>query len=289
MKIILLGATGQIGSVIHDALKRTHEVVGTSRKPSPTLKQFDPFENNWSSLGTADVLINCVGRIEATSLNSFNRIHVELTQRIIEHRQVIGNPRIVQISALGASAKHQVEFLKTKGIADDLLLQHPRSTVVRPSIVCTHRTMIVNKMLMLSKIGRFCFGLLPLPEGFLQTRIQPIMPEDLVDLVRILCNDHEHRLVNAVGPYPISFRQILAILMQTKKVKFRLIEVPKKITDFFVSHVASRAIARLINLQQYQLLFSDNISDPEMVRQILGRPLTETKQFFTNEFKYASD
>lgn len=289
MRIIILGASGQIGSVVHSGLSKTHEVIGTSRKPSPTFMQFDPFRDSWSALGKAEVLINCAGQIEANRSSSFHHIHVDLTKRIIENRHMIGNPRLIQISALGASAEHKVEFLRTKGLADDILLQHPCTTVVRPSIVCTHRTMIVKKMLMLATIARFSYGLLPVPKGFLQTRIQPIMPQDLVDLVGMLCEDHAHRIINAVGPDPISFKEIIGMLMKTWNQKLRTIEVPRVITDVIVKHFVSKALPKVVNLQQYQLLFEDNVSDTGLVMKILGRPLMPTESFFINEFRDASN
>ena len=250
MRIIVLGASGQIGSVIHNGLLKTHEVIGTSRKPSPTFKQFDPSHDSWSALGKAEVLINCVGQIDATRSSSFHRIHVDMTKRIVESRQILGNPRIIQISALGASADHKVEFLRTKGLADDLLLQHPNTTVVRPSIVCTHGTIIVKKMLMLANIGRFSFGLLPVPKGFLQTRIQPILAQDLVDLVSVLCDDPTQRIVNAVGPDPITFEKIIGLLIETRGQKLRTIEVPRAITDLIVKHFVSKALPMFFNLNK---------------------------------------
>ena len=236
----------------------------------------------------AEVIINCVGQIEDTLSSSFHRIHVDLTKRIIEGRQILGNPGIIQISALGASAEHKVEFLRTKGLADDFLLQHSHTTVVRPSIVCTHGTMIVKKMLMLSKIGRFSFGLLPMQKGFLQTRIQPIMPQDLVDLVRTLCDGQTHRLVNAVGPDPITFKQLIAMLIETRNQKLRVVEVPKTVTDLIIKQFVSLAMPKVINLQQYQLLFEDNVSDTNELQHILGGELTSPLDFFNKEFAYAT-
>lgn len=289
MRIIVLGASGQIGSVLYDGLKKRHQVIGTSRKPSANFVRFDPFQDDWSFLGKADVLVNCVGQIEATSSSSFHHIHVELTKRIIESRLTIGNPRIIQISALGASANHKVEFLRTKGVADDFLVQHPDTTVVRPSIVCTHRTMIVRKMLMLTNIGRFLLGHIPVPNGFLKTRIQPILPQDLVDLVEKLCHDHGHRIVNAVGPELLSFHEIITMVFEAKNQKIRLVEIPKAVTDIMVNTFVSRALPRVINSQQYQLLFEDNVGDTKIVREVLGRPLMSTRQFFKGEFSYAGN
>jgi uncharacterized protein YbjT (DUF2867 family) len=288
MKIIVLGATGQIGSVIYGGLSKTHQVIGTSRKSGKHI-QFDPFHDNWSLLGKTDVLINCVGQIEPAKASSFHRIHVGLTQLIIKNRGVIGHPKIVQISALGASAHHRVEFLRTKGIADDLLLKQPNTVIVRPSIVCTPRTMIVRKMLMLLRISRYTMRLAFAPKGFLKTKIQPVMPADLVDVVEAMCKAIDQRVINVVGPEAISFRDLIVLMLENKNQRLRLIEIPKLFMDVLVHNVISFAIPKVINSQQYQLLFEDNIADTHSIQQILDRPLTSTKQFFINEFTYATD
>lgn len=289
MKIIVLGATGQIGSVIHDGLSKNHQVIGTSRKSSEKYIQFDPFNDDWSLLGKTDVLINCVGQIEPTKASSFHRIHVGLTQLIIKNRKVIGHPRIVQISALGASAHHRVEFLRTKGIADELLLEEPNTAVARPSIVCTHRTMIVRKMLMLLHIARYTMGLVFVPKGFLKTRLQPVMPADLVDVVEAMCKASDQRIINIVGPEAISFRDLITLMLEIRNQSLRLIEIPKLFMDALINSVVSVAIPKMINSQQYQLLFEDNIADAHSIQQILGRPLISTKPFFINEFAHATD
>jgi uncharacterized protein YbjT (DUF2867 family) len=284
MKIIVLGASGQIGSVVYNGLRHAHDVTGTSRRRSSELVQFDPFTDNWSALGKADVLINCVGQIEATGDSTFNHIHVDLTSLIIANRAKLGTPRIVQISALGASSTHDVEFLRTKGVADDLLFQQSNTAVVRPSIVCTHRTMIVQKMLMLSNLSRYLFGVVPVPAGFLKTRIQPIMPQDLVELVQQVCLFGEVRMINAVGMEALSFYEIIQLLMKNSKRRFKIIEVSKKASDAVVKNILSRLLPRIINEQQYRLLFHDNVADVEPCAQLLGKKPQSCRDFFEREF-----
>jgi dTDP-4-dehydrorhamnose reductase len=284
MRIAILGASGQIGMVIYDHLKMSYEVVGTSRNAGDRFQQFDPFEDDWSVLGKPDVLINCVGQIEATAKSSFYHIHVDLTKQILSHRAQLGNPRIIQISALGASPGHKVEFLRTKGIADELLLQHPDTAVIRPSIVCTHRTMIVKKMIMLSNLAAFLFGFLPVPKGFLQTRIQPIMPEDLAEVVQEVCSRRDIKLVEAVGPERLSFYEIIQILIRNRNRKFKVIEVSKRATDLLVQTFLSRLLPNVINAQQYQLLFEDNVGPVEPCKELLGRMPLSTRDFFEDQF-----
>jgi len=287
MKIIVLGATGQIGSIIYNGLRQRHEVIGTSRNHHSDLTQFDPFQDDWSILGKADILINCVGQIEGKE-SSFNHVHVELTKHIIENRDVIGAGKIIQISALGASSQHPVAFLRTKGIADDLLQKQPGTVVIRPSIVCTHRTMIVKKMLLLSRIGRSLLGIVPIPTGFLKTKIQPVMPKDLLDLVEKMCHHTTHQIVNAVGPEPITFKEIIKIMTKARNQSLRLVKVPKVATDVIVKSFIGIILPKIINSQQYQLLFEDNIAYVKVAEEILGRPMTSTREFFINEFAYAS-
>jgi nucleoside-diphosphate-sugar epimerase len=289
MRVVILGASGQIGSVIYDGLRNDYDVVGTSRKASEKYQQFDPFSDNWMLLGKMDVLINCVGQIEATRSSSFYKIHVDLTKLIIRNREAIGNPGIIQISALGASPGHKVEFLRTKGIADEVLLQHPATAVVRPSIVCTHRTMIVQKMLMLFNIASYTQGLVVVPKGFLTTTIQPIMPQDLINVIKTLCIlPNPPTVVNAVGPQRLSFGDIIKIMFTVRVKKFRVIAIPRLMIGLIVNYGISILFPRLINSQQYELLFDDNVADARELEKITGTKLTSPQQFFLNEFSYAT-
>jgi uncharacterized protein YbjT (DUF2867 family) len=283
MRVIVLGGSGQIGSVLGERLARNHEVVSTSRRNTPGHFQFDPFRDDWSILGKTDVLINCIGLIQPSQTQSFERVHIELTRRMIDNRHTLGNPRIIQISALGASSKHRSDFLRTKGIADDLLLKHPDTVVIRPSIVCTHRTMLVKKMLMLLRIARYTAGLVLVPRGFLATRVQPVMAENFAGIVEALCVRHEHRVVAVAGPEVLSFGDILVLLSKAREEKYRVVEIPRRIMDPAMGAV-SRLFPAVISTQQYELLFEDNVADSKLCADLLGRPMTSVVPFFRNEF-----
>jgi uncharacterized protein YbjT (DUF2867 family) len=287
MKIIILGARGQIGTQLYSHLRQKHTVIGTSRASSDVYFRFDPFRDPWSMLGECDVLINCAGQIEPEKAMSFHRIHVELTQLILSNREAMGNPKIIQISALGASSESAIEFLKTKGVADNLLLAHHNTVAVRPSIVCTHKTMIVRKMLMLSRIARFTLGLIAVPSGFLTTRIQPIMPIDLAKLVEVLCLSDAEGILNAVGPEALSFAELMEMLFLCNLQKVRIMEIPGTWTTFAVTRILIPLFPKLIAEQQYQLLFVDNTADAAPIQKLLNSSLSFTRPFFINEFSHA--
>lgn len=284
MKIILLGASGQVGSIVFDGLSKSHQVIGTSRRANGKHVRFNPFTDDWSLLGRADAVINCIGQIEPTQSTSFYDIHVELIKHIIRNREKIGHPRIVQVSALGAAPHHKVEFLRTKGLGDELLLQNGNTVVLRPSIICTHRTMIVRKMLLLSRIAKYFAGVAIVPQGFLKTRIQPVMPKDLIDAMEVVLSPVDHRIVNVVGPEAISFNDILTCLFYAKHQKLRIVQVPRVFVDAVVRTIIVHAFPQVLNAQQYELLFEDNIADPEPLQQLLRRSLAPASGFFKDEF-----
>src|SRR5690606_37972484 len=234
------------------------------------------------------VLINCIGSIDASSAQGFDRVHVELTRRIIDNRHAIGNPRIVQISALGASPMHRSDFLRTKGIANDLLLQHPDTIVIRPSIVCTHRTVLVRKMLMLSRIAKYTAGWIFVPKGFLTTRIQPVTPDDLAGIVKTVCMRRDHGVVEVAGPEVMRFADVLALLSEVRNQKIRRVEMPRSIMDSLIEGVTSQLFPSVISVQQYGLLFEDNTADNEMCAKLLERPMTSVISFFQKEFSNAT-
>lgn len=280
-RIIILGASGQIGSLLHDGLLGAFEIVGTSRRPSQQHLQFDPFKDPWSLLPSSSAIINCIGAIQAPT-HGFEHIHVELSKRMIVHRRELGHPVFIQISALGASETHAVEFMRTKGKADALLLDQPDTFVVRPSIVCTHDTMLVRKLKMLWSIGRLALNNIIVPKGFLQTLVQPVMPNDLVDIVKRICLRPATRVVAAVGPDRISFHQLLNMMMECRGRDMRVREIPRSVSDVLVAKVLSK-FPQVIHDQQYQLLFDNNIGDANLVAQMLERPLTSPIPFFQKE------
>jgi len=258
-------------------------VTGTSRKEKPGYIRFDPFTDDWAALGKVDVLINCIGLIEPTRFASFYDIHVRLVQEIIGHRAVIGQPKVVQISALGAAPNHPVAFLQTKGVADDLLLNEPDTIVLRPSIVCTPGTMIVQKLIGLRKLARHTMGRIAVPAGFLATQIQPVTRGDLVDVVKDACSRIDSNVVNVIGPQRYSFRELLELFFSCANLKFKPFETPRQLMDPIVRWIVSPLFRKILNNQQYLLLFQDNIANAEAISALLKRPLSPTADFFKQE------
>src|ERR1044072_40871 len=117
MRIAILGANGQIGRVLFAGLEKQFpaaEILACVRKDKLHFEGvagnhlqrsviFDPLQDDWEKLGKLDVLINCIGAIDETK-NSFEETHILPALKMIDNREKTDRPRIIQVSALGASA-----------------------------------------------------------------------------------------------------------------------------------------------------------------------------------------
>jgi len=283
-RIIILGANGQVGCSIYSYLKRHFPALQITacvrRLPanthSPDFTVFDPFTHNWQQTGKADVLINCIGIIQETKDFTFEQAHLGLTRLILQHRRTLGNPKIIQISALGAQSDSPATFLSSKGKADELLLTHPDTVVIRPSIVCTPNTVFAQKLTLLRSISRYLWNYLPFPGHLLQTRIQPIMPDDLASLVTRLCFTDQHpAIISAVGPDEISLQELIHLSSNS----ISLLSVPRIVADPGIRLLAA-LLPDFLNPQQYTLLLHHNTASKQIAEKLIGRSLHSTKRFW---------
>lgn len=292
--ILLLGATGQIGNEIRKAFRAdAHDcrLICCSRSkfegipyPNEVWTRFDPLDDVWPDLGHVDVVINAIGAIRETSEMPFERVHRGVTAMLLQQRAHLGFPRIVQISALGADANHELGFLRSKGQADALLIAEPATVVLRPSIVCTPGTMLSQKLLKLLTIARFGFGKLLVPKGFPATQIQPILGSEVgAAVVNAAFSPLQNGIFELVGPERITFGALVATMATAQGRTVRLIEVSRDIMETFVAHFVGVWFPGLINLEQFRLLFEDNVGNLEETVALLHRMPTNTKAFWERE------
>lgn len=294
MKILILGGNGRIGNMIAQALRLAHPqavILRTTRKACPPAQEgldqwlrFDPFDDDWGQLPYVDLLVNAVGAIRATRNMSFAKVHVGLTEKMLVHRVALGYPRILQVSAIGADPAHKSAFLATKGQADALLLAEPDTLVLRPSIVCTPGTMLSRRLDQLIQVAKVGFGKLLVPAGFPATRVQPIMPEDLGRIAAAAALDTRLTgVVEAVGPSPLSFEDLLRAKAEAQGMSLRLLGVPRAIMEGFVQHFVAVWFPQTLSRDQFRLLFEDNVGDPTLATRLNGRPLRDSLPFWRGE------
>jgi dTDP-4-dehydrorhamnose reductase len=280
MKILILGASGQIGNSLYNYLKiKTDLVHGTSRTGCRGLIKFNPFTDLWEFPTMYDVVINCIGAIQETNEFSFEKIHLGISELIVKNQFRLGNPKIIQLSVLGADAFSPIDFLRSKAQADEYLLSNPYSTVVRPSIVCTPGTMLAKKLKLAGKISKVFLNRLIVPSEFSSHKIQPVMVDDLVKIIYQLCvKELPQKIVYVTGPEELSYQQLLEKANRNiKLIRIQKSKIKKPMT------LLCKAFPKLINKDQYKLLFSDNIADNAEATLLRGKSLESTEAFWKRE------
>ncbi len=284
MKIVVFGATGQIGTVVMQHLLQAFpndEVLGCSRSAKGVhYLPFNVYSDDWSALTNVHVVVNIVGIIEERGENTFEKAHVQVVRDVLKQREAMGNPRIVHVSVLGADVKSKAEYARTKGVADALLLAAQNIAIVRPSFVLTRGTAIVQKVNMIVKMSKWMMGIVPMPAHFLNPKFQPVMGEDVADLIVKLATSSECGIFYATGPKVLTLAQMIAY----SKSKIKIISLPKWATHWLFM-LLTLFKNPFMNRDQYYLLASDNVHDNARMEALLGRKAMDCEKFWEKEIK----
>jgi uncharacterized protein YbjT (DUF2867 family) len=227
MRVLLTGATGFIGRYLLTALIQAgHEVVPAVRRPAeadrllpnPASIRADfnrmTAPGDWMPhLGGIDAVINCAGILQGRPGQSIDAIHARAPIALFQACEAAGIRRVIQISAISAEPGADTGYAATKHAAD----AHFAGTgldwvILRPSLVYAQGAH--GGTALFRAIAALPF-VTPLP-GDGRQQFQPIHMDDLTDaIVRIVADPAiRHVTIDAVGPEPISVRQLFADLRQ---------------------------------------------------------------------------
>jgi uncharacterized protein YbjT (DUF2867 family) len=221
-RILILGANGQVGRILFCKLQ-THfpqaEIIGAVRAAHFHFEGvgaggrahsviFDIHRQPWR-LGPVDVIINCIGAMRGSEKELLHA-HGGTSLAILHNRAAMGNPAIIQVSALGAGGNNPSAFLRSKALADAVVLGKERTWVIRPSILCTPGTVLVQRIRTLRKAAMLMGKHIWLPGNVLRTKVQPLAPDDFAALVaEIIGTEPAQRIVEAGGKEVYNFGQLL--------------------------------------------------------------------------------
>lgn len=286
MRVLILGATGRVGQWLLNHLPPrfpTANWVGTSRSPSalPNIQQFHPFTDSWSNLGTFDVVINAAGAVPESDHASFSEVHVMLPRLLIENRHLIGMPRILHFSALHADPAHPIGFLRTKGQGDEILTKQPGVMLLKPAIICFPDALLVRKLKKLLALSKFFLGRAPLPNGFLDTKIQPVSPEDTLSVVeKALTEVHLPKSLDLVGGDTYTFGELIQLLARNSNQPFIGFPIPNALVGAVTKNFISIWFPGLVQYDEFQLGLKDQTAEVHVVENFLERKVSSTKLFW---------
>lgn len=266
MIILLIGATGFIGSHIEKALRlEGYQVIPISRRYGYDANYMLQSEAWLPLLEGIDCVINAMGIIRETGRQTFERIHFQAAKALFEACKKISLKRVIQISALGADEQASTPFHTSKKQADEYLrLCDYDWFILRPSLVYGNGG---ESSAMLRKIA----GLPVIPvieQG--EQMLQPVAINDLVDTVMQCIHSPEARqTLDVVGPTPVRYIDWLQLMrQQLGKTPAPTLKIPYQCALVIAGF--ARYLNPLLQPDNLRMLQQGNIADVSPLAKFIG-------------------
>lgn len=205
----------------------------------------------------ADHVINCVGILFQSGRNTFDAVQDFGARAVAEATRAAG-ATLTHISAIGANAKSESSYARTKGRAEAAILETlPEAIILRPSIIFGPEDGFFNKFAEMARFSPF----LPLIGGG-HTKFQPVYVTDVAEAVARAIDGkiEKGKIYELGGPQVLTFRECLELMLKTIDRKRRLVSLPFGIASL-MGRVASLVpfITPPLTADQVVLLKSDNV------------------------------
>ena len=266
-KVVVLGGSGFVGSSIVAKLDAAgYQIkVLTRRRESAKhlilLPNVEVVECNIMQdtslaheLTGSDAVINLVGILHDNKTFGFERIHHQLARRVAQICDELGIARLIQMSALQASASAPSAYLRSKAAGEAAVLVYAKKldiTIFRPSVIFGRGDGFINLFAQLVKL--LPVVMLAKPDA----KFQPIWVEDVAScLVSSLQNTATYsKTYELGGPKVYSLRQLVQAVADT---------LGKKRMIIGLNNSLSMMQGFALGLMPIKLMTTDNIKSMQV-------------------------
>lgn len=294
MNILLTGATGFIGGhLAHALIAAGHCVTGAVRNPDAAHERVPGMgavhvdythaltPAAWMPLLLGiDVVINAVGILRQNRRQSFEVLHHRAPRALFEACAAAGVKRVIQISALGASAEARTEYFRSKKAADDALARLAVDyVIVQPSIVFGPGGGSAALFSAMAKLP-----LIPVP-GKGEQPIQPVYIDDLIEIVVELVEISRlpARRIAVVGPQPLTLKAFYAELRRALGVRGKAHFLPVPMPLMHLGASLGRYLPGTpLDADTLHMLTHGTTADPAATRSLLKRDPRPVERFQTH-------
>lgn len=210
-----------------------------------------------AAMQEADVVVNCVGVLNALGKNEFGAVQADGAERIARLAADNGISRMVHVSAIGADADSDSEYSRTKAQGEAGVLEHmPGAIILRPSVVFGTEDQFFNRFAAMTRMGPF------LPLVGAETRFQPVYVDDVAKAAVLgVVGQAESGVYELGGPEIKSFRALMQQMLGVIHRRRVIVAMP-----FWAARIMAGVldIAKFVSFQ----LFPNNILTRDQVRNL---------------------
>ena len=160
-----------------------------------------------------DAVVNLVGILHESRRQTFQGVHVDFPQRVVNACRAAAVSRLAHMSALGASSSGPSEYLRSRAAGEAAVSQAAGSlavTVFRPAVVFGAGDRFLNLFARLVRL----FPVLPLSAA--HARFQPVWVEDVARAIAFALGDARTagQTYELCGPRTYSLEELVAWVAQ---------------------------------------------------------------------------
>ncbi|CAN5250975.1 complex I NDUFA9 subunit family protein [soil metagenome] len=212
---------------------------------------------------------------------SYEDVNTGGTGNLLDAARACGARRFVFMSQNGASPESPSRFLRSKGLAEQMVRTSGLEwTAFRPSVIFGPEDEFAN---VLARLVRLSPGALPLPDGG-RARFQPIAVRDVARAVgtALVRSDTIGGAYPLGGPAPLSLREMTERVLLAMRARRMIVNIPRRLLAPIVA-VLQRVLPNPpVTTSLLDLLGEDNVV-PENALDYLG---IEPTPFAPEELEY---
>lgn len=213
-----------------------------------------------------EVVIHLVGIIVERGESTFEKVHYQGTEYLVEAAKALGVKRFLHMSALGSRPDAIARYHKTKFQAEEFLRQSGLEfTIFRPSIILGPNSEFLSIFATLTRL----LPLLVIPQ-VRKGRLQPIWIGDVVDcfLQAIEKEETLGKTYELGGPEKLSLRQIVERISSSIGRKRPVLEVPMGLVRLGARLSEALLPKPPMTTEQLLMLKEDNSCDMQEVLKV---------------------
>jgi uncharacterized protein YbjT (DUF2867 family) len=243
----------QSGATVRVTVRHPGRVNTSADSPKAEIIRADILDDEsiGKAITGADAVVNLVGILTATAVQTYRAVHVEGARRIAIAAQRQGVTRLIHLSALGASLTSPAISDRTKAEGEEAVRAvFPPATIVRPSLTYGEGDHFFSRFAAMVRST----PVLPLIGGG-ATKFQPVFVDDMTaGLAELLKRpDTIAKTYEFGGPQVYTFKELLELLLTALNrqrillpISFALAEMQAALLELLPSPPLTRDQVRLL-------------------------------------------